>query len=84
MAATVVAADEPLAGTKPLTAQGDLASQMVAGIDTFLLRETEDAIAKRAALWKRDLSSQARYDESVAPNRARLATTSAVCLPLGH
>src|SRR5688500_10322857 len=30
---------QPLDGTKPLELQGDLASEMVAGIDRFLLRE---------------------------------------------
>ena len=32
-------AGEPLPGTLPLTAEGDLAAQMVDGIDRFLLRE---------------------------------------------
>src|SRR5262245_50667696 len=31
----------PLAGTEKLTAEGDIAAQMVAGIDFFLLRELE-------------------------------------------
>ncbi len=38
--AVVTAADEQLPSTEPLTAEGDLAAQMVAGIDRFLLRET--------------------------------------------
>src|SRR5215213_3335928 len=40
-------AGEPLPGTQPLTAQGDLASQMVEGIDRFLLRETNESPARR-------------------------------------
>ncbi len=64
---------EPLPGTRPLEMQGDLAEQMVAGIDRFLLSETADSIAKRPRHWKRDVSSPDEYNQSVAPNRARLA-----------
>ncbi len=71
-AATVGLAD-PLPGTQPLTAEGDLAAQMVDGIDRFLLQETQASMAGRADFWKRDVSSPRRYAESVAPNRARLA-----------
>ena len=46
------AAGEPLPGTKPLTLEGDLASQMVDGIDRFLLRETGEAVARRDQAWK--------------------------------
>src|SRR5687768_13937814 len=64
---------QPLDGTKPLDVQGDLAAQMVDGIDRFLLREIEESVAKRAAYWKRDTSSPQKYEASVAPNRERLA-----------
>jgi len=60
-----------LPGTQPLTLQGDLSAQMVAGIDAFLLRETEKSIAARTNFWKRDLSSRDAYEKSVAPNRER-------------
>ena len=63
----------PLPGTKPLTLQGDIASQIVDGADKFLLRKIEESVAKRAVFWKRDLSSPAKYAESVRPNRERLA-----------
>jgi hypothetical protein len=63
----------PLPGTAPLETQGDLAEQMVAGIDRFLLREIDASVDKRARHWKRDFSSREAYDKSVAPNRARLA-----------
>ncbi|HEV3447225.1 MAG TPA: dienelactone hydrolase family protein, partial [Gemmataceae bacterium] len=63
---------EPLAGTKPLDTQGDLASQMVAGIDKFLLRETEKSIERRAQHWKRDVSSPVAYEKSIAANRTHL------------
>jgi dienelactone hydrolase len=63
---------EPLPGTSRLEAKGDLASEMVAGIDRFLLRETARSLERRAAHWKRDTSSPARYEASIAPNRERL------------
>ena len=62
----------PLAGTQPLTLTGDLSAQMVAGIDAFLMRETEQSVAKRAQFWKRDYSSSEAYDKSVQPNREDL------------
>ena len=62
----------PLAGTKPLTISGDIASTLVDGVDRFLLRKTDESIAKRAAFWKRDVRSPEQYTASVAPNRARL------------
>jgi dienelactone hydrolase len=52
--------------------EGDLAAQMVAGIDRFLTRETEASIARRARHWQRDFSSPEAYARSVAPNRQRL------------
>ena len=52
--------------------EGDLAAQMVAGIDRFLTRETEAAIARRARHWQRDFSSPEAYTRSVEPNRQRL------------
>lgn len=68
------AAQEPrfLPGTTPLTLDGDLSAQMVAGADQFLLREIERSPAGRAAKWKRDFSSGAAYARSVATNRQHL------------
>ncbi len=63
----------PLAGTKPLTLDGDLASRMIDGIDRFLLRKIEASAEGRAKFWKRDLSAPARYEASIEPNRRRLA-----------
>jgi dienelactone hydrolase len=63
---------EPLKGTQPLTADGDLASQMVEGIDRFLLEQIEQATAKRSRHWKRDSSSPSTYNASIEPNRAHL------------
>ncbi len=74
-------AQEPLPDTKPLTLEGDIASQMVDGIDEFLLRETEKSIERRDALWNRKFDSHEAYVESVAPNRERLAKILGVVDP---
>ena len=63
----------PLPGTKPLTATGDLASEMVAGADRFLLKQIEESASQREKHWKRDFSSAEAYRASVEPNRKRLA-----------
>src|SRR5262245_61597100 len=63
----------PLPGTKPLTMGGDIASELVAGVDRFLLKQIGESTAKRSAYWKRDPSSPAAYQASVEPNRKRLA-----------
>ncbi|MBI5802838.1 MAG: hypothetical protein HZA92_19220 [Verrucomicrobia bacterium] len=62
-----------LPGTAPLAREGDFSEQMVAGIQKFLLRETENSVAARAQFWKRDLSSPEALAKSVEPNRQRLA-----------
>ena len=61
-----------LPGTQPLTLEGDLSAQMVAGIDAFLSREIEQSIAERQKLWHRDFSSPEAYEKSIEPNRGRL------------
>jgi hypothetical protein len=66
------AAGEPLPGTKLLTAEGDLAAQMVAGIDTYLMRALAAAPEQRKQFWKLDYSSPEAYSRSVEPNRERL------------
>ncbi len=80
------AAQEVLPDTQPLTFQGDLSAQMVAGIDRFFTREIERSIAGRKRYWQRDFSSLAAYHASVRTNRERLRTiTGAVDprLPIG-
>ncbi len=69
-----ILAQERLPNTQPLTLQGDLSAQMVAGIDRFLTRETEQAIGERPKHWQRDFSSVAAYERSIQPNRERLRT----------
>src|SRR5262245_58856584 len=61
-----------LAGTEPLTMEGDIAAAMVAGIDKFLLREIELSVERREKYWKRDFSSPEAYNKSIEPNRQRL------------
>jgi dienelactone hydrolase len=65
-------AQEALPGTQPLALSGDLSAQMVTGIDTFFMRETERSVAARATFWQRDFSSAQAYAASVEPNRQRL------------
>jgi dienelactone hydrolase len=64
---------EPLPGTKPLTMEGDIAAQLVEGVDRFLLREIDKSVERRAKYWKRDFSSAEAYNKSIEPNRKRLA-----------
>jgi len=63
----------PLPGTQPLKMTGDIASELVAGVDRFLLGELEKSVARRAAHWNRDLASPEAYNASIEPNRRRLA-----------
>lgn len=64
---------ECLPGTQPLTASGDLAREMVAGIDRFFTRELAASLDRRERHWHRDYSSPEAYSRSVEANRARLA-----------
>src|SRR5690349_13616341 len=62
---------EILPSTQRLSRQGDFSTQMVAGIDTFLMRELDYSVAERLKLWNRDCSSAAAYEKSIQPNRER-------------
>jgi dienelactone hydrolase len=76
LAARPVSAQEygpPLPGTRPLTMTGDIASELVAGVDRFLLKQIDNQTAKRPKYWTRDFSTPAAYTASVEPNRQRLA-----------
>jgi dienelactone hydrolase len=53
--------------------QGDIASNIVAGADRFLLRKLDEAAAGRAQFWHRDFSSAQAYEQSLTTNRERLA-----------
>jgi len=61
---------------------GDIASELVAGVDRFLLKQIDESAAQRAKFWKRDFSSHTAYHASVEPNRRRLAHILGVRDPL--
>lgn len=73
---------KPLPGSDPLTMTGDIASQMVDGVDRFLQRELDRSIERRGAHWKRDFSSAGAYATSVENNRQRLAHILGIRDPL--
>ncbi len=66
------AAADPLPNTQPLTMEGDIASQLVDGVDRFLLWQIEKATEHRQTHWKRDPSSKEAYVRSIEPNQERL------------
>jgi dienelactone hydrolase len=66
-------ASEPLPGTQPLDAQGDLAAKMVEGIDKYLMREIAASASKRAELWKEAPAGPGAIDKALTPHRQRLA-----------
>ncbi len=65
-------AAEPLPETKLLTVEGDLAGQMVAGIDKYLMRELAAAPERRKAAWKWDYSPQTSWPVADNAYRKRL------------
>lgn len=69
---------QPLPGTDPLTIQGDLADQMVTGIDRYLTRALAASRDRRNEYWMPDHRSDGRtdtnnYTKSIKRNRERLA-----------
>ena len=62
-----------MAGTQPLTMEGDIAAQLVGGIDTYLDRVLADAPNTRGRLWQRDFRSPEAYVISIEANRQHLA-----------
>ena len=62
---------DQLPGTEPLMREGDIAAQMVEGINRYLAKQTTGSVEKRGAFWNRDYSSRAAYEASVAPQRER-------------
>ena len=63
---------QPFPGTQLLGMEGDLAAQMVSGIDAYLDGVLIEAAKTRAEHWNRDLSSEEAYVKSIATNRQRL------------
>jgi dienelactone hydrolase len=60
-----------LPGTAPLTMDGDLSVAMMDGAHRFIDRKIAHSLEARQRHWRRDLSSTAGYERSVAGNRAR-------------
>ncbi len=60
---------ENLPHTESLTLSGDLAAQMVDGIDRFLSNDLVARVQNRAGFWRRDFSSMTNYLTSVETNR---------------
>lgn len=71
-AAETLEGAKPLEGTEPLRLEGDIASELVSGVDRFLLREIARSVESRGRLWRRDFRSPEAYAASVEPNRERL------------
>jgi dienelactone hydrolase len=67
----VLAPAQPLAGTEALTTESDLAAEMVAGIDRYLMRRIATAPERRQQYWKPDYSSREAYGKSVEERRGR-------------
>lgn len=61
--------------TVPLTTEGDLASQMIDGLDRFLLKQIETESAARPQRFVVDVSSADAYERSVAGQRQTLMRT---------
>ncbi len=64
---------ERVCDASPLEMTGDIASDLVAGVDRFLLRKLEQSVHHREAHWQRDFSSIANYKQSITANRQWLA-----------
>src|SRR5580693_6290191 len=71
--ARAAAAQSPLPGTALLTGHGDLAAEMVSGINDYLVGRSAASAAQRASYWHRDFSSTETYAGSIEPNRSHLA-----------
>jgi dienelactone hydrolase len=59
--------------TRPLEIKGDIASQLVDGVDRFLLQKISESSATRTRHWQRKFTSTKAYNASIEPNRKRLA-----------
>jgi dienelactone hydrolase len=66
------AAQQTLPGTKPLIMPGDLAAQMVAGIDDYLMKALDASVEQRRKAWQPDVSSPDAYRKWIEPKRDKL------------
>ena len=62
---------QPMAGTQPLTWDGDLSERMMDGAHQFVERQISQSITRRKQYWRRDASSNEAYEKSIHANRAR-------------
>ncbi len=60
-------------GTLSLELQGDIASNLVAGVDRFYLRQIDESSTGRSVYWKPNLSSPLPWERPSQSNRLRLA-----------
>lgn len=67
------AAAEPLPGTQLLTIEGDIAAQLVAGVDKFLLRKIDESAAARDNAWPRNFATPEERAAFLDAKRKRLA-----------
>ena len=70
-ASDTASSQDRLPGTTELEMEGDLAAQMVDGINAFLEQKTKEIAGERVRFWNRDFSSRGAYEGSVEPNRRR-------------
>jgi dienelactone hydrolase len=71
-----------LPGTKPLTREGDLSAQMVAGIDRFLMREIDKAAKIQPTLIFHKVASSATLEDFKVSQRQRLRRAIGAVDPL--
>lgn len=63
---------DPLPGTQPLEATGDLSAKMVEGIDQWLERETAHAAEERAHTWQAAAKDPAQWETFAKARREEL------------
>ena len=56
---------DPLPNTRLLEMEGDIASELVKGVDRFLLKKLDESVAKRGAFWDRAFDSTPAYAQSI-------------------
>ena len=64
---------DPFPSTQPLTLEGDLAAQMVDGIDKFLLKEWDKTSVERFKFWKELVADEERVKKEFPELRKQLA-----------
>ncbi len=63
---------DPLPGTQPLEATGDLSAKMVEGIDRWLARETSRAAEERARTWQAAAKDHTQWETFANTRREEL------------